>query len=173
MDRTGAEELDYKKWHEWWSWAKQHGPHNAGVKVKFCVYSFIILFGIGSSTAWEDTWERRRGNLLDGNLTFERQLHFMPNINTLHVRLFQWQAREWMEGDFKGKVLKSSTWLPKAYSWISSRMCLRVMFLQPDLKREIFWVAQAGFCLSSISASGWYDTILPWQLRSALVWIWY
>ena len=63
------------------------------MKVKFCLYSFTILFGIGSSTAWGAPWKGRRGILLDGNLTFERQLYLMSIFNTFHVRLFHGKSR--------------------------------------------------------------------------------
>lgn len=46
----------------------------AGVKVKLCLYSFTIVFRSGSSSAW-GAWEWRRGNLLDGNITFEHLLY--------------------------------------------------------------------------------------------------
>lgn len=68
----------------------------AGVKVKFCLYSFTILFGLGSSTAWGAPWKGRGaegGILLDGNLTFERQLYLMSIFNTLHARLFHGKSR--------------------------------------------------------------------------------
>lgn len=48
----------------------------AGIKVKLCLYSFIGVFGMGSSTAW-GAWEGRRRNLLDGNLTFAHQLYLV------------------------------------------------------------------------------------------------
>lgn len=46
---------------------------------------------MGSSTAWGT--ERRRGNLLDGNLTIEHQLYLVLILSTVHVRLFSGKSR--------------------------------------------------------------------------------